>query len=192
MVAKLVGKILSCCGDNEFLSSKLPWKKQNGTDEDHDVADSKPSKMSNNNNSGNKKSGKFTDKDMKHENCKWSSLPAKIRKAAQEIGLDETKWNDNEIEETVFDKHWWDLETKEVEVMEMLGWDEASWEHKYEESSWSDLPDHVQKAATAAGFDEDTWNEDEWPENLHKSWGDLSEKDRNAMMVLGWHEGKWS
>ena len=189
MVAQLVDKILSCCGENEFLKSKLPWNKHgnnNKNDDDEDVADHKPTKTSH----FNKKS-KFSDKDMKYENCKWKNLPIKVRKAVQGVGLDEEQWDDDSDDADVFQKHWEDLEDKEKEVMELLGWDEAAWENMYEDISWEDLPEHVKKAAAAAGFEEDTWESDEWPDNLHTSWAELSDVDRDAMRVLGWYESKW-
>jgi transcriptional regulator of met regulon len=189
MVAQLVSTLLFCCGENEFLKSKFPWNKNNSHGTDEDVSsDTKPS-----HNLFNKKNknAKFSDKDMKHENCKWKSLPNKVRRAIQDVGISQEQWDNKDNTVAVFQKHWEDLETKEVEAMELLGWDEPSWEHRYEETSWEDLPEQAKKAATAAGFDEDTWEEDEWPDNLHKSWADLSETDRNAMMVLGWHEAKW-
>jgi hypothetical protein len=184
MVAQLVEKLLSvCCGDNEFLKTKLPWNKTNH-DDDNDVHDSKPT------NHTSKKS-KFTDKEMKYEHSNWRNLPLKARRAAQDVGFDQEKWDSGADDVSVFNKHWWDLKEKEQHAMEVLGWDEAAWEHKYEETSWADLPSHVKKAAIAAGFDEDTWDDDEWPDNLHMPWGELTQEDRNAMTVLGWHEGKW-
>lgn len=191
MVAQLVDKLLSvCCGDNELLKAKMPWKKGGDKDEEQDVADTKPANASRVHIT-HKKKGKFTDKEMKYELAKWKDLPLKTRRAVQDIGLDQEKW-DTEADVAVYHKHWRDFDEKELVAMEILGWDEAAWEHKYEHTSWADLPEHVVKAATAAGFDQAKWDGDIWPENLNKSWADLTEEDKQAMSVLGWHEGKWN
>lgn len=188
MVVMLVDKLMTaCCGDNDTvnaLMSKLPWKK-NKVDDDgkDDVAEEKIKIVK-------KPTGKFTDKDMKYELTLWKDMPLKVRRAVEDLGGDETKWNNSEWLD-VDDKHWDDLTEEELKAVETLGWEKESWDHKWEHTSWADLPEVVKKAATEAGFTGEIWDDDEWTENLHKRWDDLAEKDKQAMAVLGWHKHTW-
>lgn len=185
-----VDKLLSCCGDNEMVQSlmtKLPWNK-NKTDDDEDVADEPTNR--NEIKLVKRKKGKFTDAQMKYEVCNWKDLPLKIRRAVQDLGYDQEKW-DSSAEEEIDHKHWDDLTEKELKALELMGWDKISWESKYEDLDFKDLPEVVQKAATAAGFTEESWDGNSWPENLEKSWEDLAEEDRQAMAVLGYTARAW-
>lgn len=194
MVAMFVDKVLSaCCGDSDLMN-KLAGKKNHDNEEDEDIADE--GATTNNKPDPNKvtlmkkKKGKFTDKESKHELLKWKDLPLKARRAAEDLGFDDTKW-DAGADLAVEHKHWEDLTEKELKAVEFLGWDKDAWEHKYEESDWADLPELQKKAATAAGFDQEKWDDDDWPTNLDRNWDDLSDEDREAMAVLGWTQPKW-
>lgn len=186
MVAMFVDKIMSaCCGDSPLVNAmktKFPWHKTS----DDDAAASGGNKM----NFANKKKGKFADKDMKYELSLWKDLPLKVRRAAEDIGYDASKWDAAE-EVPISHKHWHDLSEPERQAVQVLGWDEAAWEHKYEHCSWKDLPEVQKKAAVSAGFTEEDWDDDHWPDNLHKRWDDMTLEDRQAMAVLGWHKRCW-
>lgn len=136
------------------------------------------------------KKGKFTDREMKYELTTWRGLPMKARRAAQDLGFDQEKWDAKGYVDADY-KHWWDLREDERHAVEVLGWEEDAWEHKYENKSWADLPALQKKAAVSAGFDEYKWDQDQWPDNLNKNWDDLSLADKQAMSVLGWHKAKW-
>lgn len=195
MVAQVLDKLLGvCCGDNSPLGGKMPWNKNN-KDEDHDVAvkptkqNAKPSNVKPSPMQKANKNGKFTDKDMKYETIVWKSLPLSARKAAQDLGYDQTKWDSSE-HLPIEHKHWRDLDEKELKAVKTLGWEEEAWERQYEHHKWADLPDLQKKAAVAAGLTEDTW-EHHWPANLEKHWDDLAEEDKNAMAVFGWCKSAW-
>mmetsp|Transcript_5276 Transcript_5276/g.15346 ORF Transcript_5276/g.15346 Transcript_5276/m.15346 type:complete len:181 (+) Transcript_5276:54-596(+) len=132
---------------------------------------------------------KFLNKDMKFELSEWKKLPPKARKACEEIGYDESKWdNDEEVE--VSWKSWWDLTDKEREAVQTLGWEEKAWEEQYQYTEWKDLPKLQLKAVKAAGYTEESWQE--WtPEGLDLWWDELDKDKKEAMCVLGWTKAKW-
>ncbi len=189
MVAMFVDKIMSaCCGDSPLVNAmktKLPWHKNSNID-DSDTG----KKDSNKINLVKKKKGKFEEKEMKYELTKWKDLPLKARRAAEDLGYDSTKWDEAE-DLPIGHKHWHDLSENEIKAVELLGWDKDAWEHKYEHKNWSELPELQKKAAISAGFSEEDWDDDHWPDNLHRKWEDLTEEDRQAMAVLGWHKRCW-
>lgn len=188
MVVMFVDKIMSaCCGDSELMNvmkMKLPWNKNHKTDDEPAHTTSKPINLM------KKKTGKFTDKETKHELLKWKNLPLKARRAAEDLGYDASTW-DNATELSIVYKHWHDLTEKELKAVTTLGWEEAAWEHRYEHNNWADLPDLQKKAASASGFSQSKWDDNEWPENLHKAWDDLTDADKEAMSVLGWTKRTW-
>lgn len=190
----------SCCGDKlDTVCSKLPFKKPNnnidGSSNDVDVTPAAEEKKEDHVSTPAPmkkptKSGVVTAFDMKYELTKWKDLPAKVRKAGQDVlGYDEKKWNDSEWVE-VDSKHWWDLEAKELEAVKLFGWDEDTWEHKYEHSAWSELPEVAKRAAEAAGYTEKIWDESEHPVE-EKYWSEMTDKEIVALSVLGWTQAKW-
>ena len=185
MVAQVLDKILdACCAGGSPLANKM-------TQQDNDVAvkpakqNVKPAPMKQ-----AKKNGQFTNKDMKYELTVWKSLPLTARKAAKELGYDETKW-DNSEHVHVEHKHWRDLSEDERQAVETLGWVEEAWEHQYQHVKWSELPELQKKAAESAGLTEDNYSH-HWPDNLeHKKRDELAEDDKKAMAVLGWCKSAW-
>lgn len=185
-----------CCGNqglmNSALTNKFPWQKKTDENDQEEMI----STVNTNSNKpnllgfGNLKKGKFSDREMKYELCKWRDLPMNARRAAEDLGYDREMWDAKEACEADH-KHWWDLTEKERQAVEVLGWEESAWEHRYEHCSWADLPALQKRAAVSAGFDQHMWDDDHWPENLNKRWDDLTDSDRQAMSVLGWHKGKW-
>lgn len=134
----------------------------------------------------------FTGKETKFELLVWTDLPADAKKAAETLGFDEEKWNpDTDSHPETEWKPWHKLSDAEKEAAETLGWDEAAWEHKYEETSFADIPDHVKRAAESLGFDQKMWDEDGWPETKHKNWNDLTADEKAAYAVFGYTRGTW-
>jgi hypothetical protein len=138
-----------------------------------------------------KKKRTFTDKEMKYGLAKWKDLPIKVRRAVKDLDYDEAKWDGAERVH-VSHQHWHHMTEAGIKSLEVLGWEEQAWEHQYEHHAWKDLPELQKKAATAAGFTEEIWDDDDWPENLEKYWEALSEEDKHAMAVLGWTENSWN
>jgi len=130
----------------------------------------------------------FLNQDMKFELSDWKKLPPKARKACQDLGYTEEKW-DNCKAVDVTDKDWSQLSGDEKKNLDVLGWEETAWDTKYEETEWKDLPKLQQKAAKVAGYTEDNWGED--LEALDKDWEDLDKDQKEAMCVFGWTEAKW-
>ncbi|KAL7507207.1 hypothetical protein ACHAWX_005074 [Stephanocyclus meneghinianus] len=62
----------------------------------------------------------------------------------------------------------------------------------YNHLDWDELPPEVQKAAEKLGFLEDSWDDDEEPEECDKLWNQLSEEEQDAARVLGYDERKWN
>jgi hypothetical protein len=202
----------SCCADKlDNICNKLPFKKHNNDNHNNDAGDvdvtptaeattpttaaasasaaavsaAKPSKKK-----PSTTSGVVTPLDMKYELTQWKDLPANVQKVAKDVlGYDEAMWNDSEWVE-VDDKHWWDLEDEELEAVKLFGWDEDSWESKYEDWEWSELPAAAKKAAEAAGYTEELWEEGEHPAE-EKWWEDMTEQEIVALSVLGWTQYKW-
>lgn len=136
-----------------------------------------------------KKKG-FTDKEAKYEDVPWSKLPLSARKAAKAIGFEQQTWDDKEWL-PIDDKHWWDLTAEEKKECETLGWDETSWESKYEDQWWADLPNHVQKAAEKLGWNQENWDGDWDTPTWHKGWEDFSEEEKRCLHVLGYYVHTW-
>ena len=132
----------------------------------------------------------FTGKPAKYEDSKWISLPVAVKRAAKELGHDKDSWNNKESVETDH-YHWHDFSDEQKEAAETMGWDYDSWEHKYENLNWADLPKTVQEAATLLGFTSAMWDEDTWPSDLYVEWEELSDKQRNALHVLGYTKESW-
>eukprot|EP00532_Pseudo-nitzschia_australis_P004819 CAMPEP_0168188208 /NCGR_PEP_ID=MMETSP0139_2-20121125/15504_1 /TAXON_ID=44445 /ORGANISM="Pseudo-nitzschia australis, Strain 10249 10 AB" /LENGTH=181 /DNA_ID=CAMNT_0008110589 /DNA_START=32 /DNA_END=577 /DNA_ORIENTATION=+ len=175
-VSMIAEKVLNaCCGDKDNVL---------------------PSKKTSNQKTEEKKEGvdphfkrKFLNQDMKFELSEWKKLPPKARKACEDIGYDESKWDNNE-EVDVSWKHWGDLTDKEREAVEILGWEETAWEEQYQWTEWNDLPKLQKKAAKAAGYTEDSWQEST-PEGLDEWWDELDKDKKEAMCVMGWTKAKW-
>lgn len=169
----LAEKILNaCCGDK---TDALPSSKKPTSDDKKEGIDPHFKR-------------KYMNQDMKFELTEWKKLPPKARKACEDIGYDEAKWDSSE-EVDVCWKHWWDLSEKERKAVEILGWEEAAWESKYQWTEWKDLPKLQKKAAKAAGYTEDNWQE--WVEGLDKWWDDLEKDEKEAMCVMGWTKSTW-
>ena len=62
-------------------------------------------------------------------------------------------------------------------------------EAKYEDVQWSKLPAAARRAASALGYDESSWNGNEWRCDEH--WWDLSAEQKSAVEALGWTEHAW-
>lgn len=192
----------SCCGDG--LASKLSFgKKPNSTgndgrddidvtDEEKKVDDAHRPKI-NPNNPGVKlfkKKQHFTDKEMKYTTVKWKNLPKEAREAAESVGYDEKKWDDDEKIHHLDDKWWGDLSSSKREAMEILGWDKHSWNDHFKHYGWKELPELQRRAATLAGYTKETW----WdgPDHLKKkTWKDLTADEKQGMAVFGWSEREW-
>jgi hypothetical protein len=175
-----------CCSNSsnpviKTLASKLTGRKE----EDNDVADTpvKPTRAP-------KPKSSFSNHEMKYENVVWTKLPVKVRRAAGTLGYDADTW-DNSKWTDASDKHFHDLTPEEVKAAATLGWEENAWENRYEKLDFKDCPPAVQKAAKSAGFTEELWNDDDWPDQLDEHWDKLSEKDRDAMCVLGYTKATW-
>lgn len=76
-------------------------------------------------------SSKFTGKATKFEDVMFADMPKKAQAAAEALGFDEEKWN-NQGWPRCEDKWWEDLSSKEQEAATELGWDIDSWDEKYE------------------------------------------------------------
>jgi hypothetical protein len=134
--------------------------------------------------------GGFTAKQTKYETKEWKELTKTAREAAEKLGFTEELWRDDHWPHAG-DKHWHDLTEEERQGAETLGWDKDSWDTKYEHLDWDEIPAHVKKAAESVGFDEVMWNSNHWPEESHKSWNDLTDKERTAYAVLGYSKKTW-
>ena len=64
-------------------------------------------------------------------------------------------------------------------------------EAKYEDITWSQLPLSAHKAATAIGFDQNTWDDKVWLPIDDKHWHDLTPTERDACETLGWDAISW-
>lgn len=83
-----------------------------------------------------------------------------------------------------------DLDCEQKKNLKIIGWDQTSWETKYMETDWCDLPPKQKKAAKIAGWTEETWEEDS-NEKIDKWWEDLGLKEKQALCVLGWSQETW-
>jgi hypothetical protein len=199
-ISMFAEKILNaCCGnkadDTSTITSKLPFGGNKPTtggnnttaaaEDDEEIADEK-------------KDGevldsqfkrKFMNQEMKFELTEWKKLPPKAKKACEELGYDETKWNNSEDVDCSW-KHWEDLTESEMKALEIIGWESTAWESKYQWTEWNDLPKLQKKAVGSVGYTEDNWDGD-GVDSLDKWWDDLEEKDRQAMCVLGWRKSTW-
>merc|ERR1712150_194699 len=119
----------------------------------------------------------------------WNNLPSNARNAATTLGYNESTWAKDWA--PAEDKWGEDLNTTEREAAESLGWDINAWNYHYEESNWSDLPQHVQEAATKLGFTSQMWDYDEWPSSTDKWWSEISEENRKALNTLGYYAYDW-
>jgi len=190
----LINKLMyACCMESGLMNGIFKHKQSNNHDEEELIqngnVNSKPNLLPGGLGQLVKK-GKFTDREMKYQLSNWRDLPMKARRAAEDLGFDQEKWDAKGYVDADY-KHWWDLDDNERRAVEVLGWEENAWEHKYEHSSWADLPALQKRSAISVGFDEYKWDHDQWPENLNKKWNDLSFGDKQAMSVLGWHKAKW-
>jgi hypothetical protein len=132
----------------------------------------------------------FTGKETKFDSVVYAKLPENAKGAVTTLGFTPETWDDHGWPSSS-DKWFEDLTAEERAAAETLGWDEASWDHKYENKNWADLPALVQKAATSAGFTQEMWDGDEWPEGLHTGWDELTDSQKQAMNVLGYHKWVW-
>jgi hypothetical protein len=65
-------------------------------------------------------------------------------------------------------------------------------ETHYKGVDWDNLPKEVQEAATALGFDKDTWAAgDGKASSDEKDWEDLTDDEKKAAEVLGYDQSKW-
>lgn len=133
----------------------------------------------------------FLNREMKFELSEWRKLPPKARKACEALGYTEEIW-DNAEDVGVTDKDWGELTDDEKKNVGILGWEETSWETKYQETEWKDLPKLQKKAAKLAGYTQETWDGDAKLESLDEFWDDLSDEQQEAMSVFGWTEKTWN
>ena len=175
MAASMLAQTLlgACCGDNDLFGK---FSKPS-TKEEKQEAKVDPQFKRN-----------FLNQQMKFELTEWKKLPPKARKAAQDLGYDQEKWDSNYSVDASY-KHWWDLTEDERKNVEILGWEETAWEEQYQWTEWKDLPKLQKKAAKIAGYTEDTWQED--LDSLDVWWDDLSKDQKEAMCVMGWTQAKW-
>ncbi|KAL3920252.1 MAG: hypothetical protein SGILL_003352 [Bacillariaceae sp.] len=194
-VSQFADKILNaCCGDKaDAVISQLPLKKDDDTEEMvEDVEEKKedmPAPAVEEKVTETKKTVAFTDVEMKYELTLWKDLPADARAAAEEIGYDESKWDDHE-EVHIGDEPWHHLSESQVKAVTTLGWDENSWE-SYEHFAWEDLPKAAQTACEISGLKWDG-HPHEQPDHLeHSHWDELSDDDKACMAVLGYTKHAW-
>jgi hypothetical protein len=203
VMSTIASKVLNgCCGDRlDDLCAKLPFHKPNSSSSNHieedvdatPVAEEKkedaPSEpvVTKPNRFG---AASITPFDMKYELTQWKDLPADVQKAAQDVlEYDEEMWNNGEYVD-VDGKHWEDLSEEELQAVQLLGWDEDTWEHKYEHTEWTELPDVIKRAAESAGYTEEIWENSEHPLE-EKYWEEMSDEEKVALTVFGWTQTKW-
>ncbi|KAL3930561.1 MAG: hypothetical protein SGBAC_011708 [Bacillariaceae sp.] len=56
---------------------------------------------------------------------------------------------------------------------------------------WNALPPHIQDAAKVLGYDEETWNNTEQPEESDMKWRHLSIRQQEAAITLGYSKESW-
>lgn len=91
----------------------------------------------------------------------------------------------------VDDKSWSGMTPREQQAAMTLGWDQAAWDHKYEQTNWVDLPNHVQNACKKLGFTQQTWDNGTWPVVGKKYWDNMSEAEHKALYTLGYTKSSW-
>ena len=135
-----------CCGENELMSTVMSKWFNKGDKDEEQIPDNKPqNKPQGNSGPAGAKVNKagFTGMDSHYELVKWGKLPVKARKAAEALGFDENKWDNEEWAEGISDWHWHDLSEEQIKNVQTLGWTEEAWEHKYEHNDWAELPSKV-------------------------------------------------
>ena len=157
--------------------------------------------------------GDKTAPDAEYHDKSWNDIPANIQAAYEALGYDEDYWCNGGDEPAASDKGWSELSAAERAAAEVLGYDRESWngsdcladasssttsEEKeapdavYHDEDWSDLPDDIQAAYEALGYDEDVWcNDGDPPASEDKDWSRLSAAEKAAASVLGYDEESW-
>lgn len=199
-VSQLADKILNaCCGVKaDAIVSQLPLRKDDTEDmnvveekkeEEKPAAAPVAAPVVEEKVTEKKSVADFTDLEMKYELTVWKDLPADVKAAAEEIGYDETKW-DNHEEVHIGHKPWHHLSESEIKAVTTLGWDEKSWEC-YDRVKYEDLPKAVQAACEISGLKWDG-KPHEQPHHLeHSHWAGLSDDDKRCMAVLGCTKHEW-
>lgn len=59
------------------------------------------------------------------------------------------------------------------------------------DAQWEDLPSEIKEAAEELGFDEDSWNKTEQPEESDMGWDGLTSKQQDSAAVLGYTKEQW-
>jgi len=192
-------KAASCgCGIGSLIQKLNPC--DDDTTKDDSTTDNSSTNNSSTNNTGVQQNnlnpfkngnGNFGPKMTKFANFKWEKLPTKARNSAQTLLMDEETWNASGYSD--IEEYWWeDLSTAQVEAAVQLGWDQAAWDSKYEDTDWTDLPSHAITAASSLGFTQETWDDGEWPAVGDKYWSAMTKEEKNALFVLGYREYDWS
>ncbi|KAL7556758.1 hypothetical protein ACA910_008091 [Epithemia clementina (nom. ined.)] len=185
VTAAILNKLTAACVDIPCCANLV----KNNTN-DHKEEAVKPSKATSTKTFHIKKKNKYSGQASKHEDFLWIQLPAAAKKAATALGYEKETW-DNSTLIDIDHKPWHDLTEEQKTHAATLGWDHDSWEHKYEETSWANLPSLVQEAATELGFTEHTWDHSEWPESLDYSWHEMTDQQRLCLNVIGYTEQTW-
>ena len=95
------------------------------------------------------------------------------------------------------DKDWEELSDEQKKAAELLGMDEDEWDDsddegpRYEDVDWKHLRPDVKAAATELGYTQEMWDSESSGKKLaieDKDWDELSQKERDLLMILGYNE----
>ena len=136
----------------------------------------------------------------KYDDSYWRDLPSNVQRAASLLGYNQELWDNggDEIHE-VWRKEYNHLSDEQKDAANSLGYSEKEWEKhqcnypKYNNYNWNELPSVAKRAAAVFGFNQKNWDEDASVEDWKKSYIELSEVQKDAAFLLGYHnEEMWN
>lgn len=148
------------------------------------------------------------------ESRTWAELNTFEQEAATAVGYDENTWNPSSVRTPEGDVNefwnsfdWDDLYLSEQRLWAILGWNADNWTGVPAAAmpasnwrAWTQLTPVEQGAATALGYDEDSWNVQlpRTPEGdvdifwSQFGWDELYASEQQLYAYLGWNEASWS
>ncbi|KAL3784819.1 hypothetical protein HJC23_013859 [Cyclotella cryptica] len=136
------------------------------------------------------------DKEPNEAEKSWQELTPDQQAAANVLGYDEDMWNsDGSVPggKRKSGSNYDSVSSDDDDAMpDDKRYSDTQETASYDHLDWDELPPEVQKAAEKLGFHEDSWDDDEEPEECDKDWNQLSEEERDAARVLGYDERRWN
>jgi hypothetical protein len=149
---------------------------------------------------------------------KWSELSAEQQEAASILFYDAERWDDenncnsgNATEDEIHAALGTQLPETAKKAAKVLGYteelknqdkDPKNWDNdedcgkrvspsSYDDMDWDELPERCQAAFRILGYTETTWNAVKDPEPCDTNWDDLSSKEQEAALDVGYNAREW-